>query len=1152
MSPSELASVQTPLPRCARAPAPPGDELARALAETAPVLLWAADPAGRIEYLAPTWDAYTGLAATALRTGGWDVGVHPDDRAGVERQWAEAVRDGGRFEAEFRLRRHDGEYEWHLARATAVRDDGRVVRWAGAVTNVDAVRREAAGFDLLKAVSEGTPDVVFVKDRAGRYLMINPAGARNVARPVEDVLGRDDTELFPPDTAARVTANDCRVMATGRAETCEVEAVVAGVPRVFQATKGPYRDRDGSVAGVIGISRDVTDQVRAVADLRRSESLLRLVWEGAADGMRLTDRDGVVRMANPAYCRMVGRPPEEVVGRPFNEAYAPARAADILRRHHEQFAARTARPHFTAEVELWDGRRRWFEVGAAFLDNPGDAPLLLGIVRDVTRRMWAEKHLRESEQRYRELFAVNPHPMWVYDTETLHFLAVNDAAVTRYGYSREEFLGMRLTDVRPAEEVPAFLENARQPTVGLQARGVWRHRWKDGTLRSVEVASHDIRYADRPARLVLALDVTDRLRAEDALRASEARFRAVVEKSYDAVSLTAADGTVLYVSPSSLAISGFTPEEVAGRSVLGEMVHPDDRPAVWAQFRDQLAKPGSTVSVTYRLWHKDGSWRWVEVRRTNLLADPAVGAFVANLRDVTDRRAAEAALREREELLRTILAHIPAGVFWKDSASVYRGCNDRFARDHGFCGPDAVIGTTDRDLTPDPAEAAAFVAWDRRVLDTGQPVLDVEEQQTWIGGRAAVLLTSKVPLRDAAGAVVGVLGVYQDVTDRRRLEEQYRQAQKMEAVGRLAAGVAHDFNNLLTVINGYADILLATVPEADPAHPLVDEVRKAGDRAAGLTRQLLAFGRKQLFQQRILDLGSLVAGLAGMLRRVIGEDVTLTVRSDPDLLPVTADPGQIEQVLMNLAVNARDAMPAGGTLTIETRNVFTPADGAGGPGTARGGPAVLLAVSDTGTGMTDEVKARAFEPFFTTKEKGKGTGLGLATVYGIVRQSGGSVEFDSRIGAGTTFRVYLPAAAGQAPSADRPLPEAAVPRGTETLLLVEDDDEVRRLALRVLRAGGYAVLDAAGGHDALRAAGACGAPIDLLVTDVVMPGMGGRELAERLRAGRPGLPVLYLSGYTDDAVVRDRVERAEMDFLPKPYSPTALARKVREILDRKR
>jgi CheY-like chemotaxis protein len=258
---------------------------------------------------------------------------------------------------------------------------------------------------------------------------------------------------------------------------------------------------------------------------------------------------------------------------------------------------------------------------------------------------------------------------------------------------------------------------------------------------------------------------------------------------------------------------------------------------------------------------------------------------------------------------------------------------------------------------------------------------------------------------------------------------------------------------------------------------------------------------------------------------------------------VTADPGQLEQVLMNLVVNARDAMPTGGTLTIETRNVFTP--------TQAGGPVVLLAVADTGTGMSDEVKARAFEPFFTTKEKGKGTGLGLATVYGIVRQSGGSVEFDSRLGAGTTFRVCLPAAAGAVPKASQAIPRAAVaPRGTETLLLVEDDEEVRRLALRVLRASGYRVLDAADGNDAIRTAEACGGTIDLLITDVVMPGMGGRQLAERLREVTPDLPVLYVSGYTDDAVVRDSVERDELDFLQKPYSPTALAQKIREMLDR--
>jgi nitrogen-specific signal transduction histidine kinase/CheY-like chemotaxis protein len=387
-----------------------------------------------------------------------------------------------------------------------------------------------------------------------------------------------------------------------------------------------------------------------------------------------------------------------------------------------------------------------------------------------------------------------------------------------------------------------------------------------------------------------------------------------------------------------------------------------------------------------------------------------------------------------------------------------------------------------------------------------------------------------------------------DVTERKRLEEQYRQAQKLEAVGRLAGGVAHDFNNLLTVSNGYADLLPAHVRGDDEAREAVEEIRRAGERASSLTRQLLTFSRNQVLQPRLLDLNAIIAVTGKMLRRLLGEDIALAVTLDPALGRVRADPGHLEQVLLNLCVNARDAMPRGGKLTIETRNVELDDAFARAHLEVRPGPYVLLAVSDTGVGMTAEVKAHIFEPFFTTKGLGKGTGLGLATVYGILQQSGGAIGVYSEAGRGTTFKVYLPRADGSGPEeGDRP-EAAATPRGNETVLVAEDEGPVRVLVGEVLRAYGYGVLEANDGAEAIRVAEGNAGPIDLLVTDVVMPGMSGRALAQHL-ALRPSLKVLYVSGYTDDAVVRHGVLEAETAFLQKPFRPDDLARKVRAVLD---
>lgn len=389
-----------------------------------------------------------------------------------------------------------------------------------------------------------------------------------------------------------------------------------------------------------------------------------------------------------------------------------------------------------------------------------------------------------------------------------------------------------------------------------------------------------------------------------------------------------------------------------------------------------------------------------------------------------------------------------------------------------------------------------------------------------------------------------------DIAQRELTEAALRQAQKMEAVGRLAGGVAHDFNNILSVILTYAELLLEDVPADSSLRPELEEIQRAGQRATELTRQLLSFSRHQVVQPRVLELSAVIRGMERLLRRLLGEDIELVLRL-PVCANVHADPSQVEQIVMNLAVNARDAMPRGGVLTLELADVeLDSAHAARHPGSIPG-PHVVLTVRDDGVGMDAAVRERMFEPFFTTKEPGKGTGLGLSTVFGIVRQSGGHLEADSHPGDGATFRVYLPRTA-RAPETE-PAPGRPAPQpGAETLLLVEDDEQVRAMMAAVLRRSGYRVLDARHGAEALSICERQAAPIALLVTDVVMPGMSGRELAERIQAVRPELRVLYISGYTEDAIVQHGVRDAGIAFLHKPITPDALLRKVRQVLDARR
>ncbi|HEX2757759.1 MAG TPA: PAS domain S-box protein, partial [Thermoanaerobaculia bacterium] len=651
------------------------------------------------------------------------------------------------------------------------------------------------------------------------------------------------------------------------------------------------------------------------------------------------------------------------------------------------------------------------------------AVILLGtaaaLMRADEKRRSSEEALRTAEEQYRLLFESSPLPMWVVDRDTLRYLAANDAAVEHYGYSRDEFLSMNIGQLRPAEDVAAVQRAIPKEKAGLEKMGVWRHVKKGGTLIHVDIAIHTLAFAGRSAWLVLAYDVTDRLRAEEELAKRELYFRSLIEHSLDIVAVIAPGGELRYVSPSAQRILGYPPADSTGLNAF-DLIHPDDRSLAEGKFRRSLETGTKFEQLEARVRHRNGSWRTLS-----------------------------------------------------------------------FIG---------RPLPP----------------ETGMQGLIINAR---------------------------------DLTDRLQLEAQLRVSQKMEGIGRLAGGIAHDFNNLLTAILGYSELMEAQLPDDEDLRSSLREIHHAGERAAALTRQLLAFSRRQVLQPELLDLNAVVSEVEKLLRRLIGEDVKLVTRLDPALGSIKADPGQLEQVLMNLAVNARDAMPEGGTLTVETANIMLDTGFAMANPGARSGEYAVLTVADTGIGMSDEVRSHVFEPFFTTKERGKGTGLGLATAYGIVKQSDGYITVDSEPGHGTTFRIYFPRAAGAAAASGRGERSALSPRGTETILLVEDESGVRRLSRTILEAQGYTVLEAASGDEALEIARSHAGEIHLVATDVIMPGMSGRVLWDQLRVLRPKSRVLFMSGYTDDAIARHGVLEPGIAFLQKPFTPFSLAQKVREVLD---
>ncbi len=652
----------------------------------------------------------------------------------------------------------------------------------------------------------------------------------------------------------------------------------------------------------------------------------------------------------------------------------------------------------------------------------GDLLRITGASQDVTEVRRAHEALRASEYRHRVLFQRNPLPMWLYETETLRILNVNDAAVEAYGYSRAEFLAMSLTDLRPPEDVAAFLQRRPEFGVGRRKAGLHRHVRADGAVVEVEIISDDAPTEARPARLVLAHDVTAARRADRAMRDAHALLETLIESSPLAVVTVDLAGRVGTWNGAAERMFGWSAAEVSGQ--LLPLV-PEDRAHEQSDLLAWLcAEPGRTRDLETRRRHRSGR----EVRVQLLSA----------------------------------------------------------------------------------------------------------------------------ALRDARGEVHGIVCFMADTTDRKNLEEQLRQAQKMEAVGRLAGGVAHDFNNLLTAITGYAALMLEGLPAGSEWRSDAEEIAGAADRAAALTNQLLAFSRKQVLNPRTVDLNALVRDDARMLARLVGEDFRFQVDLAPGTVGVLADPSQLQQILMNLVLNARDSMPGGGVIRIGTEAAADPGGepaGIGPPG-GSGTRYSVLSVSDQGCGMPAETAEHIFEPFFTTKPTGKGTGLGLATVYGIVKQSDGRIELDTRVGEGSTFRVLLPSAAFTAqdelPHPGAPASEPDREGPALKILVVEDEATVRALIRRTLLRQGYEVIEAGDARTALEGVTLNGAP-DLLITDVILPGIRGPQLAQEMMRRFPLLRVVLVSGYTERML--DAVDMEQMAFLPKPFSPRDLLRTVRELVE---
>jgi PAS domain S-box-containing protein len=791
------------------------------------------------------------------------------------------------------------------------------------------------------------------------------------------------------------------------------------------------------------------------------------------------------------------------------------------------------------------------------------ARLPVALERALEEKSLRDKHahataaLRDSEASFRLLFAGNPLPMWVYDRETLQFLQVNDTAVKHYGYTREEFLGMRLTDIQPPEDAPKLLEYLKGHPESLGTTGPWRHWLKHGQLIEVEISQHPLPFAGRDAVLAVMVDLTERLGAEKALRESEARAREQFAE-LDLLYRTAPVGIAVFdsqfrhlrVNEQLARITGIPAEQHLGRTlreILPELADP-----VESMLR-KVFEGGEVIlnveTATTSTPAQPGVERhWLTNYFPLRAADGTIFAASVIVLEITDRKRAEQALRLSEARNRDLVENTTYGILRATAEGKFLDVNPALVRMLGFAQPSELCSQHSvQDVFRYPEQGAAFLASCRQ---EGRLSGVETEWRRKDGANIVVRLSGRMTGSAHEGNVLEVIA--EDVTELRLMEKRLRQVQKFEAVGQLAGGVAHDFNNVVGAILGWAEIGMEQARKEPRLLEHFSKIREQADRAAALTRQLLAFARQQVLQPRAVHLNAVVSNLLSFLEKVIGQDVELKVIPAPALDLVRADPTQIEQVLMNLCLNARDAMPDGGRLLIETEAVEIDEAYCRYYSYASVGRYVVLSVSDTGCGMDAATRERIFEPFFTTKGLGKGTGLGLATVYGIVRQHGGFIHVYSEPGQGSLFRVYLPAISTATSSAVEKAPGPAVaaplPRGTETILLAEDHDGIREIAQQTLANLGYRVLSAANGEEALHICE--NERPALAILDVVMPRLNGPGAYRKLQTRFRGLPVIFTTGYTAEQAALEKELQSGGMVLQKPYSPTTLGRLVRELLDR--
>lgn len=1114
-------------------------------------------------YVSPVIEKITGRPADFFRIGleHWRRVVHPEDRPAWEKA-LQRLKAGRSTQEEYRIIRPDGTVRWVRDNVSVSHgDDDKDLRLDGVLTDTTEARKAAEALResqrALATLMSNLPGMAYRcrNDREWTMEFASEGTLTLTGYQPADLVGNRVTsyaQLIHPDDQAPVW--QAVQEAVRRREPYQITyriRTAAGPHKwVWEQGQGIFA-ADGSLVALEGFIIDVTERQRAEEALAHERDLLHTLMENIPDHIYFKDRASRFLRVNKAQAHYMGlENPQAAVGKTDRDFFPPDLASAF--RADEEHLFNTGYPliNKVERVVGPDGQLDWvLTTKVPFYDRAGTVIGLVGVSMDITEQKQIEEELKQRRAEQQMIFDSVPALIWYKDRDN-RIIRLNQPAALSAGKSVAELEGASTYDLYPDHAAQYHADDLEVIRSGQAKRGIIEeHRLASGEQRWMQTdkVPHRNEQGDIVGVVVFAVDITERKRAEESLRQAELKFRSIFENAIEGIYQSAPDGRFLTVNPMLARILLFdSPEELlATVAQENRIFYADSDRRV--EFVRLMREQGAVTNFESEIIRRDGSHAWISENARALRdeADALVG-YEGTIVDITGRKIAESALAHERALLRSLIDSIPDLIFYKDRTGRYLGCNAAFEKYSGRTEKE-LVGKTDAELLSRDL-ADFYKERDRQVLAEGKPRRDEE----WLearDGRSTLVETLQTPFFGPDGQVLGLIGMCRDITERKRLEEQLRQAQKMEAIGQLAGGVAHDFNNLLTAILGNVSLLLGSKPPADPDYELLAASEQAAQRATDLTRQLLGFSRQTMLRLEPANLNASIQEIVAILRRTIDPRIAVAIEPDPELWTVQADPGQINQVLMNLCINARDAMPDGGRLLLQATNVELDAQSGRQQLEARPGEFVRLRVQDTGHGIPPEVKARIFEPFFTTKGPGKGTGLGLAMVYGIVQQHLGWIECYSEVGRGTYFDIYLPRSQQAAVQPKAKAAATSALRGSETILLVDDEAVIRNVGRAILQRQGYQVLLAQDGQEAVEIYQREGHRIHLVILDLTMPRLSGRDTLRQLLQINPAVLVLLSSGYTADSVPEVGKEGV-LGFVNKPYRPQDLTQAIRAALDR--